>query len=62
MRKKLSAGRKCLAKARELLDYGTDDDVRAAAKVANPDITEAELEVALKRFRDAVSERERRDR
>jgi hypothetical protein len=59
---KVERRKKMLAKARELLDYGTDDDVRAAAKVANPDITEAELEVALKRFRDAVSERERRDR
>jgi hypothetical protein len=50
-----------LAKARELLDYGTEEDVRAAAKAANPDITEKELEVVLKRFRDAVSERGRRD-
>ena len=58
---KVERKKRMLAKARELLDYGTEEDVRAAAKAANPDITEKELEVVLKRFRDAVSERGRRD-
>jgi hypothetical protein len=51
-----------LQKARELLENGTEDDVRTAAKAANPDITEQELDEVLRRFRDAVSERERRGR
>jgi hypothetical protein len=59
---KVERKKRMLAKARELLDCGTEEDVKAAATDANPDITDAELDVVLKRFRDAVSERERRDR
>jgi hypothetical protein len=50
-----------LGKARELLRTGTDDDVKAPAKAANPDITEKELEEVVKRFHDAVSESNRAD-
>jgi hypothetical protein len=58
---KVERKKRMLEKARELLDYGTEEDIKAAAKAANPDITEQELKEALKRFRDAVSERKRRD-
>jgi hypothetical protein len=59
---KVERKKRMLAKAHELLDYGTEEDVRAAAKAANPDITDQEMIEVLKRFRDAVSEREPHDR
>jgi hypothetical protein len=36
---KIERKKRMLEKAHELLDYGTEEDVKAAAKAANPDIT-----------------------
>jgi len=61
---KLERRRRMLARIHELLDSGieAEPEVVAAAKEADPEITAEKLREVVMRFRDAVYERQQRDR
>ncbi|MGH9643648.1 MAG: hypothetical protein ACRD3Q_14650 [Terriglobales bacterium] len=58
---KLQRNRRMLARVRELVECGieAEPEVVAAAKAANPEITEEQLEEVITLFRDAVYSRQR---
>ena len=61
---KLQRSRRVLARIQELVECGIEAEPEfvEVAKEADPDITPAKLKELIKRFRDAVYERQQRDR
>jgi hypothetical protein len=61
---KLQRSRRVLAKIQELVEYGieAEPELVEVAKEADPDIMPEKLKRLIKQFRDAVYERQQRDR